>query len=527
MRIAIDVIPIRITGEVGGAMHLVLELIQGLALQNAENQYFLLTAGWNHQYFEKYEQYGIQRILVAGEDKPNIVNNNIFARIKRKLLMTKLGTYLRKVKGFTKSSILKSNGIDLLFCPMTAVTYAEPGIPTVSIIYDLQHEYYPQFFSSHELEHRRKVFKDLVEVADVLICISEYTKRTVVEKYNYDPERIFAIHISVQERLEHPDKNELKVWLSQKGLLLGGYIFYPANFWPHKNHRMLLTAFNMYIKKHQERNLKLVFTGSLIGDYQDIKDAIKIMGLDDQILILGYVSDQEIGYLMAGCKYIIFPSLYEGFGIPVVEAMAFAKPVLCSNTTSLPEVGGEAPLYFDPRKPDEIVACMEQISDTKLAEHKIAIALEQVRQFTFQKMVERYSEVLNLASSCDGKLDYKCEGIYADGWSSESIQIIFGPSKTDRTIQLAVTNSKVSPIQVVKAYVYLNKQLVRSKELPKESVNILIQDIGQESGIVEVTFSGTFVPKTIGINDERVLGVQVTNVNVVNTQSLIEIKKII
>lgn len=527
MRIAIDVVPIRITGDVSKAAHLVLELIRELALQNPGHQFLLLTAAWNHQYFEQYEQYGVERLLVAREEKTNPGDNSLFAKIRRKLLMTRLGKYFRKINGLTKSTIFKVNDIDLIFCPMTAITYVQPGIPTVITVHDLEHEYYLQFFSNDELQYRQRVCLEIVQVADVLTCFSEYIKRILVEKYNCAPERIYVIPSSLPERLKYPVKNELERWLSKNGLIMNEYIFYPAKFCTHKNHRILLTAFNIYVKKRQVSNLKLVLLGIITSDNKDINDAIKIMGLEDQILIMEYVSDEELEYLFAGCKYVIYPSLFEGCGMEIIEAMAFGKPVLCSDTTGLPEVGGDAPLYFDPRKPEEIVACMEQISDSRLVDEKIAKGLEQVKHFGFREMVIKYSEVLNLASSFDSKLDYKCEGVYSDGWSGESIRIVFGSSKNDRTIQVELTNLNVNPAQIVKACVYLNGQQIRKQALSKNSTMVLLQDIGRKSGILVITFAGTFIPKDLGIDDERVLGVQVPNISVRNTHSQKEIKKLI
>lgn len=526
MRIAIDVVPIRITGDVSKETHIVLELIRELALQNPGHQYLYLTAAWNHQYFEQYEQYGVQRLLVVREEKTNPGDNSLFAKIRRKLLMTRLGKYFRKINGLTKSTIFKVNDIDLIFCPMTAITYVQPGIPTVIIVHDLEHEYYLQFFSNDELQYRQRFCLEIVQLADVLTCFSEYTKRILVQKYNCDPERIFVIPSSVRERFKHPAKNELERWLSKNGLIMNEYIFYPAKFCTHKNHRILLTAFNIYVKKRPVSNVKLVFLGIINDKNKDIKDAIKIMGLEEQILILEYVSDQEVGYLFAGCKYVIYPSLFEGCGLEIIEAMAFGKPVLCSNTTGLPEVGGDAPLYFDPRKPEEIVACMEQISDSRLAEEKIAKGLERVKHLSFQNMVKKYSEVLNLVSSFESKLDYKCEGIYSDRWSGESIRIVFGPSKNDRTVQVELINSNISPVKAVKACLYLNGQLIRKKALPKNTTILLSQDIGRKNGTLEITFAGTFVPKDLGIDDQRVLGVQVPNISVRNTHSQKEIKRL-
>ena len=90
--------------------------------------------------------------------------------------------------------------------------------------------------------------------------------------------------------------------------------------------------------------------------------SVKKMGLDEQIIFLGFVSDEEMSALYQACKAVVFPSLFEGFGAPVLEAMSYGKPVLCSNVTSLPEVGGDTVIYFDPRKIESIVNAIQQIN---------------------------------------------------------------------------------------------------------------------------------------------------------------------
>jgi glycosyltransferase involved in cell wall biosynthesis len=121
---------------------------------------------------------------------------------------------------------------------------------------------------------------------------------------------------------------------------------------------MLLTAYGMYRSRHPAQPLDLVFTGALTGEQQKLRAHIERMGIDRHVHFLGYLSEDDLAAVWEGCSCLIFPSLFEGFGIPVLEAMNFDKPVLCSRASSLPEVAGDAALYFDPRKPEEILKCI-------------------------------------------------------------------------------------------------------------------------------------------------------------------------
>ncbi|WP_199621707.1 glycosyltransferase family 4 protein [Paenibacillus alkalitolerans] len=367
MRVAVDVVPIRSDGVVGGAHHFVMELLKGLFNKNRKDRFYLLTASGNHEYFAQFESHSIKRICV----------DSVPIRINR-----------------SKSMLSKYN-IDVLFCPMSAITYAEPGIPSVSIIYDIQHEYYPQFFTLSELSHRKRFYQELCEKADAVICISKFTKDSILEKFQISRERINVVHIGIQERFNIDSLEHAMSILKRHSLANKVYGFYPANFWPHKNHRMLLVAFSMLLDKFPDLKLHLVFTGSLWNEKSVINDAIRQMKLQDRVHYLGYLSDAELSVVLSGASFVIFPSLFEGFGIPIAEAMTFGKPVLCSNTTSLPEVAGEAALYFDPRKPDSIMQSIEKIlNDRDLQIVMVGKGFKQVQIFNRDKMIDSYYEVL-------------------------------------------------------------------------------------------------------------------------------------
>ncbi|MFZ3042146.1 MAG: glycosyltransferase family 1 protein, partial [Thiobacillus sp.] len=129
---------------------------------------------------------------------------------------------------------------------------------------------------------------------------------------------------------------------------------YPANFWKHKNHEMLLTAFGMACHDGLAADIKLVCTGAPGARQEWLVSAARAMNLGERVLFPGYLPETELAALMAQCRGVVFPSLYEGFGLPVIEAMAAGVPVACGNTTSLPEVAAGAAIMCDPRVPTQI-----------------------------------------------------------------------------------------------------------------------------------------------------------------------------
>ncbi|MBX7164722.1 MAG: glycosyltransferase family 4 protein [Pirellulales bacterium] len=200
-----------------------------------------------------------------------------------------------------------------------------------------------------------------MQSADHVVCISKYARKTVLRRAPLHPERVSTIYIGLADRLAQPAPAEVQSCLDRWQLAAEEYFLYPANSWPHKNHRRLFEAYARYLAEGGHAASKLVCTGADTGRHDRLRHWIDKLGLTGRVVLTGFVSNEELASLYVGCRALVFPSLYEGFGMPVAEALAYGKPVLCSNTTSLPEIAGGAALLFDPREPAEIAAAMRRL----------------------------------------------------------------------------------------------------------------------------------------------------------------------
>jgi glycosyltransferase involved in cell wall biosynthesis len=264
------------------------------------------------------------------------------------------------------------------------------------VVYDLQYRAYPQFFTAEELTQRTDNFRMAHQHAGYLVAISEFVRQTIIEAAEFAPEKVIAVPIGLLHPPRQRDNEALgNDLLDKHGLGRGQYILYPANFWRHKNHAMLLTAFNMYRQAHPDSTLKLVCTGSPGVKAEAFCKAVRRMGLADWVIYPGYVSVEEYDFLLGSAFAMIFPSLYEGFGIPLLEAMSAGVPVLCSDVTSLPEVGGDAVLYFDPRRPGQIVEVLRRfVEEPDLRESQITKGRQRAALFEgADRMAISYAEV--------------------------------------------------------------------------------------------------------------------------------------
>jgi len=223
--------------------------------------------------------------------------------------------------------------------------------PAVTTIHDLQHELYPRFFSRAELAYRRAVYGWTVKRSRMLIAISEHARETLVDRYALDPKRVRTIHLGIDHGRFTPDDRPREPFL-----------LYPANRWRHKNHERLFAAFE--IVRRERPDLRLVLTGT--GHERTPLPA----GVESS----GHVSIDALVELYRSAACLVFPSLYEGFGLPPLEAMACGCPVAASNATSLPEVCGDAAEYFDPLSPEDMAAAILRALDGRLVEQGVARA---------------------------------------------------------------------------------------------------------------------------------------------------------
>ena len=372
-RIVVDLTPLLPGSENGGAKIMTLELIQQLSKTAPELEFLLLTTEQNHDGLAFLDTANVWRRCVTSSNPVAARRQRLSVKLQRyareKLTVALPSSMLSRLRKLyrsapiqtPRSNLLRGLRADLLFCPFTAPLHYDSTVPVVSVIYDLQYLYYPEFFSPEERIERDKNFRDACHLAQHVICISDYVRDTVLAHADLHPEQVTTVHIQLGQRLDRVRSDPSPRVLDQLGLQAERFLLYPANFWPHKNHRMLLTAFAIYHARHPDSSLKLVCTGTPDAHMQSIQDVAERMGLATRMVFPGYLADEDFRGLLQACLALIFPSLYEGFGMPLLEAMALDKPVLCSNVTSLPEIAGEAALLFDPRKPADIVNAIERI----------------------------------------------------------------------------------------------------------------------------------------------------------------------
>lgn len=279
-------------------------------------------------------------------------------------------------------------GIETVVADLVHFVLQTAGPVSSPFIYqphDLQHEHLPEFFTPRQIAYRRFQYGRMCERARTIVVASQWVKRDLVTTMKVDPERIVVIPLAPLDRSAMAAASTSH--LLPKGF--GPYALYSAAFWPHKNHLRLLDA--MASLREAGKDVSLVLTGAHAGDEGAVRRAVRERGLQERVAFLGFVSDADLGGLLAGARCAVVPSLFEAGSFPVWEAMSSGTPVAASSVTSLPGQLGDAGVLFDPTDPQAIAQAWGRLwDDAELRERLRRMAKVRVASYTWELTARRY-----------------------------------------------------------------------------------------------------------------------------------------
>jgi len=265
-------------------------------------------------------------------------------------------------------------------------------IPRVMSIMDLSYLHFPQLFRKKDLHQLIHWTGYSIKNAEAVCTISEFSKHAIIETYRLSGKQVNVTYPGLSMDTTHLDKDIYK-----KYKIKPSYILSVGTLQPRKNFSLLIEAFAKYCKTTKNSTTDLVIVGKKGWLYEEILKAPKQFGIEDRVKFLSFVPDADLPSLYKGAECFCLPSLYEGFGLPVLEAMAAGTQVVVSNSSSLPEIAGKAGIYIDSSDIDSIRKGIETaIKEKNIAKGKerIRLGIEQAKKFTWEEAARKTLEVL-------------------------------------------------------------------------------------------------------------------------------------
>jgi len=374
LKIAIDVTPI--TYSRGGVGYYTYKLVEAIIAIDKDDSFILY-----------YGMKTDQRLPLFAGPNISIVQAPISPRIANKL--------------FRQCQIpieMFVGNVDIVHAPSYFVKCMK-RTRSIITIHDLAYLIYPHTFPKHIIRDLEKHLKESIEHSSLILADSVSTKKDLIQYFKVDPLKVRVIYLGVDNKFMRYGIKDDESDLIESFGIERKYILHVGSFEPRKNIERLLQAYSL-IRSNKQINHRLVLVGKDEWLEKDLFDEIRKTEYFGDVIILKDVKEDELIKLYNNAEMLVYPSLYEGFGLPLLEAMACGTPIAASYSSSIPEVVGEAAVYFDPLSVNEMAQKMfELIESEELRGKLIEAGLKRVAFFTWertaQETINAYREVLN------------------------------------------------------------------------------------------------------------------------------------
>ncbi len=268
--------------------------------------------------------------------------------------------------------------------------------PSVMTVHDLIFERYPQHHTRANRAFLRVAMPLFVRRADAIIAVSQHTRRDLLEVYATPPQKVYVVEEGIDERFRPAGEADIRR-VKERYSIRRPYLLMVGTLEPRKNHVLAFRALAQLKAEGWSHCLVAVGGGGWLFDA--VQRQVESLQLSDDVIFAGHVADADLPALYSGADCFLMPSLYEGFGIPVLEAMACGAPVVCSKVSSLPEVAGEAARFIEPLTAEGLADAVRQVlSHPKMADKMLSDGMRQAGRYRWQRAADETVQVYRAAA---------------------------------------------------------------------------------------------------------------------------------
>lgn len=283
-------------------------------------------------------------------------------------------------------NILKDKNIQLYHVPQNGVGLPmDKNCPFIITLHDVIPYKMPETVSDRYLEIFTREIPKIISICDGIITVSNYSKKDIVEAFNLPENKVHVTHLASEDIYKPLNKIISKYIAKRYYSIDGDFILYVGGFSPRKNIIGLIDSFSKLLSSYK-RDIKLVIAGKKGKSYDIYRNRAEELHILDKVLFPGFISIEHLPYIYNASKLFVYPSFYEGFGLPPIEAMSCGIPVIASNITSIPEVVGDGGLLVNPRDTDNLCnAMLEVLSDNGLYEELVTAGMAKASELSWEK----------------------------------------------------------------------------------------------------------------------------------------------
>ena len=390
LRVCIDA---RLTGggSLGGVEQFVIGLARGLSQLSDESiEYSFLTYAGHDEWLRPYIGGACRIVQGFGATRrpgwSRALRNAPLLRAAAYKILNPLRQQIQKPETLVppiSDGLVEKEGFDLVHFPTQSAFIT--GVPSIYHPWDLQHLHLPEYFPPEVIRKRETEYRAFCGQAAMVVAATTWQKQDLIAQYQLAKEKVEVVPPApVVEFYPVPSQVDLEN-ARKKFALPPRFFFYPAQTWPHKNHKALFQALAR-VREREGVTIPLVLTGKRNDFFPAIEENIASLNLTSQVMFLDYVSPLELQCLYRLARAMVFPSLFEGFGMPVLEAFLSGTPTACSNVASLHELATDAALIFDPLDTEDIAQTLLRLwSDDALCQDLIARGHKRASNFTWER----------------------------------------------------------------------------------------------------------------------------------------------